>query len=133
MAESTKIKNILGKNANKLFYFVRWYVDSDKSKKSFDSDIKGLCKVEYEFAMNEWLLKDEVQEAIKEYLYQQKVIKMLNIYNSMYEKALNKGDVNSAKWCMDFFNSEFFENSEDEIDNYLDGVNIPGLKKSGEK
>jgi hypothetical protein len=84
--------------------------------------------VEYDTAMSDWLMREDVQEAIKAYLKSSKTLKMLDIYNSMYNKATKKGDVNSAKWCEDFFKSDFFGNSEDEIDNYLNGINIPGLK-----
>lgn len=54
--------------------------------------------------MSDWLLKNDVQEAIKAYLKSSKTLKMLDIYNSMYNKAVNKGDVNSAKWCEEFLN-----------------------------
>ena len=50
------------------------------------------------------------------------------MYDTMYNKAL-KGDVNSAKWCETFFKSEFFEDSTDEIDQYLNGIELPSLQK----
>ncbi|MBV4427601.1 hypothetical protein KM792_11185 [Clostridium tyrobutyricum] len=124
----TKIKKMLNGNNQKLSYFVKWYVDSDRSKESYDKEIKNNCAVEFETAMSDWLMREDVQEAIKAYLKSSQTLKMLDIYNSMYNKATKKGDVNSAKWCEDFFKSDFFGNSEDEIDNYLNGINIPGLK-----
>lgn len=131
MGAVTSIKKLIKVNANKKAYFVKWYVDSDKSKESFDKEIKKLCNCEYEYAMSEWLLDEDVQNAIKEYLKQQRQIKMLNLYDAMYEKALEKGDKNCADWCINFFKSDFFEDSSDEIDDYLGGINIPAL--SGDK
>ncbi|AKA71217.1 hypothetical protein [Clostridium scatologenes] len=131
MSRITDIQKNLKLNGKKKSYFVRWYVDSDKSKESFNREIRTLCDCEYEHAMSEWIYDIDVQEAIKEYLKALRSIKMLNIYNSMYDKAIKKGDVNSAKWCEQFFKSDFFESGEDEINNYLEGINIPGL--SGDK
>ncbi|OOO67081.1 hypothetical protein BS638_05995 [Clostridium tepidum] len=130
MGAVTNIKKLIKVNANKKAYFVKWYVDSDKSKESFDKEVRKSCNCEYEYAMSEWLIEEEIQNAIKEYLKQQRSIKMLEIYDSMLEKAL-KGDVKSAEWCEKFFKSDFFEDSSDEIDDYLTDINIPAL--SGDK
>lgn len=126
-----EIKKMLNSNSQKLSYFVKWYVDSDRSEESYNKEIKHNCGVEYETVMSDWLLKNDVQEAIKAYLKSSKTLKMLDIYNSMYKKAVNKGDVSSAKWCEEFFKSDFFGGSEDEINNYLNGIHIPGLEKGG--
>lgn len=131
MSRIADIQQNIKVNSKKKSYFVRWYVDSDKSKKNYNEKIKNLCQVEYETAMNKWLYDEDVQESIKQYLKSIRNIKILDIYNSMYQKAIEKGDVNSAKWCEQFFKSDFFENGEDEIDNYLEGINIPAL--SGDK
>lgn len=130
MGAVTNIKKMIKVNANKKAYFVKWYVDSNKSKESFDKEIKKLCNCEWEYAMSEWLLDEDVQGAIKEYLKQQRQIKMLEIYNSMLEKALT-GDVKASEWVEKFFKSDFFQDSSDEIDDYLEGINIPAL--SGDK
>ena len=122
------IKKIIKSNVNKICYFVKWYVDSDRSEKSYNDEIKGMTQVEYDTAMNDWLEREDVQEAIKAYLNQVKSLKMFDIYNAMYSKAVNKGDVNSAKWCEQFFKSDFFKNGEDEVNEYLSGINIPGLQ-----
>ena len=42
-------------------------------------------------------------------------------------KAL-KGDVNAARWVESFAKSDYFKESEDEIDAFLSGVSIPGLE-----
>ncbi|ENK1242986.1 hypothetical protein AB2063_001114 [Clostridium botulinum] len=127
MGAVTNIKKLIKVNGNKKAYFVKWYVDSDKFKESFDAEIKKLVNCEWEYAMSEWLLDEDVQNAIKEYLKAQRSIKMLQMYDAMYEKAL-KGDKNCADWCINFFKSDFFEDSADEIDDYLEGINIPALK-----
>ena len=126
----------LGSNSNKIAFFVKWYVDSkDKSEEDYNNVCKCCSIVEYSHAMSEWLLREDVQEAIKEYLKAQRSIKMLNIFNAMYDKAVSLGDVNSAKWCETFFKSEFFESETDEADDYLEGINIPSLSggKNGNK
>ena len=125
---SDDIKKLIKSNVNKISYFVKWYVDSDRSEKSYDKEIKAMTQVEYDTAMNDWLEREDVQEAIKAYLKQVKNLKMLDIYNAMYDKAINKGDVNSAKWCEQFFKSDFFKNGEDEVNEYLSGIHITGLE-----
>lgn len=132
MGAISNIKKYLSNNQDKKAYFVKWYVDSDKTEESFNKMCKSSA-VTYEYAMNEWLMEEDVQEAIKQYLKVQRSLKMLDIYNAMYKKALDKGDTNSAKWCSDFFKSDFFEDSADEVDDYLSGIDIPALKKSGGK
>lgn len=123
-----EIKEHIKANANKKSYFVKWYVNSkDKSKEDYDNNCRHNSLVEYDHAMGEWLLEEDVQEAIKSYLKAQRAVKMLEIYNSMYQKAIEKGDVNSAKWCEQFFKSDFFESGQDEINNYLEGIDIPAL------
>lgn len=128
MGAVTNIKKLIKVNANKKAYFVKWYVDSDKSKESFDAEIKKLCNCEWEYAMSEWLLDEDVQNAIKEYLKQQRQIKMMEMYDAMYQKAKN-GDVKSAEWVEKFFKSDFFESEEDEANTLLEGIDIPALKK----
>lgn len=128
MSVLTDIKKMISVNSNKKSFFVKWYVDSkDKSKESFDKEVRKSCNCEYEYAMNNWLIEEEIQNAIKEYLKQQRQIKMLEMYDAMYQKAKN-GDVKSAEWVEKFFKSDFFEDSSDQIDNYLEGINIPALK-----
>lgn len=126
---TTEIKNCLKTNKEKKFYFVKWYVDTptkDRTKENYNKNCKNNSIVEFETVMGTWLCEDDVQITIKEYMKKQKNIKMLNMYDAMYEKALN-GDVKSAEWVEKFYKSDFFENEEDEIDDYLSGINIPGL------
>ncbi|MBE6066196.1 MAG: hypothetical protein E7211_00630 [Clostridium lundense] len=116
------IKSIITTNSNKIGYFVKWYVDSDRTKASYEKDIKQCCACEYETALS-WLDRKDVKEAIKEYLKSVRELKMLDIYNSMYEKAM-KGDKQCADWCEKFFKSDFFGGSKSEIDKILDTLNI---------
>lgn len=121
------------KNQDKIAIFVRWYVDTkERTEKSYMDFCYKSTTTSYDYAMINWLKREDVQEAIKGYMKEQRIKKTFDIYEAMYDKA-TKGDVNSAKWCMDFFQSDFFEDSEDEMDNYLSGINIPALKKSGGK
>ena len=56
-----------------------------------------------------------------------KIYNLNKLYDSMLEKALD-GDINAAKWVENFMKSDFFDDSVDEIDEFLSGINIPGLK-----
>ena len=114
----------LTKNAVKKKPFVKWYVDSNKTKESYNKEIKNLTQVEYETAINTWLLEDEVQESIKAYLQKRKTIDIINIYNAMREKALD-GDVASAKWVIDFEKTGFFGGEEvSEIEKIVKNLNV---------
>lgn len=125
-----EIKKYLKNNKEKKVYFIKWYIDGDKTKESYEKECKPNSIVEYESAMK-WLLEEDVQEAVKAYLKNQRTFKMLEIYDSMLKKALS-GDVKSAEWVEKFFKSDFFTGNEiDEIDEYLNGINIPAL--SGDK
>lgn len=133
MAHSYKDK--IESNGNKIAYFVRWYVDTspkNRTKENFDKEIHGSCATEFEWAMSEWLIREDVQAAIKEYMKQKKFIKIVEIYDAMCDKAL-KGDVNASKFILDFSKSDFFNDEADEADSYLSGINIPALKKAGDK
>ncbi|NMM65541.1 hypothetical protein HBE96_23470 [Clostridium sp. P21] len=122
-----ELKKFFKSNGKKKEYFVKWYIDSDKSKESYDKNCKKNSEVEYDTAMNNWLLEEETQEAIKEYLKAKRKLKMLEMYDAMYNKAI-AGDVKSAEWVEKFFKSDFFEDGVDEVNDYLEGINIPALK-----
>lgn len=128
-------KEKIKSNANKIEYFVKWYVDTlpkDRTEENYNKDVKGNTSTEYKFAMENWLIKEDVQEAIRTYMKQKKFIKITEIYDAMCQKAL-KGDVNAARFVLDFSKSDFFKDEADEMDNYLSGINIPALKKAGGK
>ncbi|PJI07657.1 MULTISPECIES: hypothetical protein [Clostridium] len=123
-------------NSNKIYPFIKWYVDTskkDRTKENFNKDCKSCCGCEFENAMQNWLIREDVQSAIKEYMKQKRFVKIIEIYNAMCTKAIEKGDTNAAKWVVDFSKSDFFEDGEDEMDDYLSNIDIPALKKSGGK
>lgn len=125
------IKGCLKTNTEKYYHFVKWFCDTkpeDRTKEKWDnsSSKKSCGGLEFDYCTNELLKKDDIQVAIKTYLKNMRNVKMLSIYEKMYEKALD-GDVRCADWCANFFNSDFFENKEDEVDSFLNGINIEGL------
>ncbi|CDI50387.1 hypothetical protein [Clostridium tetani] len=121
--KNDEIKKYLKNNKEKKVYFIKWYIDGDKTKESYNKECKPNSIVEFESALK-WLLEEDVQDAIKAYLSNQRTFKMLEIYDSMLKKALG-GDVKSAEWVEKFFKSDFFKCDEiDEIDDYLEGINI---------
>jgi len=117
-------------SVKKVAPFIRWYVDTkpkDRTKTNYDKDIKGTCSTEFETVMKDWLIRSDVQESILEYMKAQKFIKIINIYESMCEKATN-GDSNAAKFVIEFSKGDFFSSDVDEADTYLEGIDIPMLK-----
>lgn len=124
-------KDKITSNGGKIAYFVKWYVDTPmkkRTKEDFDKNAKGSCSVDFEHAMSDWLQRIDVQDSIKEYMKTQKFIKITDIYDSMCDKA-TKGDCVAAKWVIEFSKSDFFCDEEDEADSYLNGIDIPVLKK----
>lgn len=115
--------------------YVQWYLSDQKKRCKWDElcqcDMQfkskdGTNKTE-EFCENNWLIRDDVQKAIKIYMKNMRTLNTMQIYQKMMNKALN-GDVNAAKYVENFHNSDFFEDSEDELDVLLSGINIPALK-----
>lgn len=131
MGVVSDMKKMIKNNGDKKAYFVKWYVDSDKSEEDYNKTCKNITGVSWNHAMQEWLIEKEVQATVKYYLGLQRNVKLLEIFDSMYDKALTKGDVNSAKWVTEFFQSNFFEDSTNEIEDYLSGIDIPALKSGG--
>lgn len=130
-----EIKSKINANANKISFFVRWYVDTpkkDRTEENYNLKCKPVSSIDFNAAMMNWLVREDVQEAIRTYMKQKKFLKITDIYDSMCEKAL-KGDVNAARFVLDFSKSDFFKDEADEMDNYLSNINIPALKKKGDK
>lgn len=75
----------------------------------------------------ELLTRDDAQLGLQMYQKHMKIYNLNKLYDSMLEKALD-GDINAAKWVENFMKSDFFDDSVDEIDEFLSGINIPGLK-----
>lgn len=126
-----QLKSIFKSNKEKLSYFVRWYCLPESEREPWEVYTKKcMGGVSWEQAQN-YIYRDDVQEAIQFWVRKSKVDNLMKIYKKMLEKAL-KGDVPAAKWVDDFSKGEFFDESEDEVHDYLKNINIPGLnKKSG--
>jgi len=69
-----------------------------------------------------YIYEEEVQQAIKRLMKIMHGSKMINLYDTYYAKAL-AGDVNSAKFLMDF-SKEFFKDDKDELMGLLEDVRI---------
>lgn len=116
--------NIEGLLENKkLWYFIRWYLNGQKSDewKSVQTSI-GISQTS-EWAIKTYLEREDVQRAMIEITKLNKDFNLIQIYNKMMENAL-KGDVNSANWIVKFSESDFFKNKKDELDNIIDGLNL---------
>lgn len=107
-------------------FIVWWNTPEDERKpfdewKTIDAQINDLdiCKG--------WLLREDGIKAQQVYNKHMKDYNLSELYKKMLEKAMN-GDTQASKWVVDFSNSSYFDESEDEIDSFLSGINIPGLK-----
>lgn len=100
------------------------------AKKDGRPEWDGVYKTE-EFAKDNWLTRDDTQKAIQIYMKHMKTYNTMQIYQKMMEKAL-QGDVNAAKYIDTFHNSDFFDESDDELNDFLNTVKIPSLKKHRE-
>lgn len=109
--------------------FIIWF-NTDAEKRcpfeelmTYEPNMKGKsledCK--------EWLTRQDAIEAQKVYHKHMKDYNLMQLYESMFDKAL-QGDVNAAKWVENFSNSSFFEDKADEVENFMKNVNIPSLK-----
>lgn len=112
--------------------FILWYYTPEDKRKPweefmpYEPNVKGKTVEECE----EWLTREDSIQAIREYHKHMKDYNLMQLYESMLEKAI-KGDVNAAKWVETFSNSDFFNDATDEIDEFMKNVNIAGLKKGG--
>lgn len=117
--------------------YVEWYLSPPDERQSWDSLCKcdqmfqsknGQNKTE-KFCRENWLPREDAQAAIKIYMKHMQIINTMKIYQKMLDKALG-GDVQAAKYIQDFHSSKFFEDEQDEINDFLNTVNIPKLKKT---
>lgn len=107
--------------------FIGWWNTPEDERKPFDEwktccqEIKNLeiCK--------SWLLREDGIKAQQVYNKHMKDYNLSELYKKMLDKAMS-GDVQASRWIVDFSNSGYFDESEDEIDSFLSGINIPGLK-----
>lgn len=112
--------------------FIVYYYTPEEKRKSWDEfkTCHDLIKKRTYDECLEWLTREDAQLGMQVYQKHMKIYNMTRLYDSMLEKAMN-GDVNAAKWVESFTHSDYFDESQDEIDSFLNGVNIPGLKRGG--
>lgn len=75
----------------------------------------------------EWLTREDAQKGLQVYQKHMKTYNMTMLYDSMLKKAMD-GDTRAASWVENFAKSDYFDESQDEIDDFLSGINIPALK-----
>lgn len=102
-------------------YFVDWYVKGAKKE-----EFKGWQNLSdsYNFAMDNYLKRDDVQRCIADYTKRNKDMNFVKLYNKMLEKALD-GDSKSADWILKAQESDFFKvKSKSAVEQLIDGLNI---------
>lgn len=135
-----KVKTVVGTLQEYVPYYlakyVEWYMTPEDKRCPWEQlvtcDINfktksGEVKTE-QFAEENWLPRQDVQEAMQAYLKYFKKQKLTMLYQSMFNKAMS-GDVKAADWIVKFSESEFFDDGHDEVNDFLSGINIPGLEK----
>lgn len=116
--------------------FVDWYMTPENKRCPWEELAR--CDVNFkakdgtfktpEFAEENWLPRQDVQEAMQAYLRYFKKQNLTMLYQNMLKKAL-QGDVKAADWIVKFSESEFFSDGHDEVNEFLSNINIPGLQK----
>lgn len=109
-------------------FIVYYYTPEDKRK---DWDDFRTChdlikKRTYDECL-EWLTREDAQRGLQVYQKHMKLFNLTRLYDAMLEKAM-QGDTRAATWVESFTKSDYFDESQDEIDNFLSGINIPGMK-----
>ena len=100
--------------------FVEWYINYPHTKESWEKNRSPKLNVTYETGMK-YRYEPDVVSQIKEYYKNQAMYDMLDVYNKMKDNAL-KGDVQSAKFLMDFNKANFFTDSKSEINDLLNSI-----------
>ena len=138
--DNLSYKTVLQKMQEVTTYYIAKYVEWYLSDKSERCAWEELCKCDLnfkakaggykteQFAKENWLTREDTQKAIQIYLKHMKTFNTMQIYQKMFQKALD-GDVNAAKYVESFHNSDFFDEKDDELNDFLSGINIPALKK----
>ncbi|NBI06624.1 hypothetical protein [Senegalia massiliensis] len=110
-------------NYKKARYIV-WYCTPEDEREDFeDLNKKVLGDLQRE-NVEKWRLEPDVSKGIQYYMKLLHTEKMKNIYDKMYQQALD-GDVQSAKYLMDF-SKDFFKDIEgkNELESILDNINL---------
>lgn len=112
--------------------FILWYYTPEDKRCPFEEFMPYEPNVKDLDTCMGWLTREDSIEAIKTYHKHMKDFNLMQLYESMLEKAI-KGDVQSARWIQDFTNSDFFNDETDEMEDFLKDINIPALKGKGDK
>lgn len=112
--------------------FVEWYMSPEDKRCAWDDLCR--CDVNFrstdgtnktqEFAEENWLQRKDVQEAMQAYLKYYKIQNLSMLYQNMYRKAMS-GDVKAADWVVKFSDSDFFNDENDAVNDFLNNLNIP--------
>lgn len=105
--------------------FIVWYCSNPDTRESWEvfTSKNNYKNVEWTHVEQNWLLDAQIQEGIKYYMKLQHAEKMKGIYDKMVEQAMS-GDVQSAKYLMDFAKDYFASDKKSELDNLLSGINL---------
>ena len=120
--KETLLDSLLKVTSEDCAYFLMWY-NGNADEDEWEKMNLPLSEDEYK----QWMTSSEGISAQIAYDKHMKNYKLSLLYNNMMNKALN-GDVNAAKWIESFVKSDYFKESEDEIVDFLSGINIPGLE-----
>lgn len=110
--------------------FIEWYCQPKETRISFEELQKKDTHIKSIEICMDWLKREDAQNSMQLYYKHMMKYNLMKLYEAMFEKAL-QGDVNAAKWIESFSHSDFFDDSTDEIDNFMNDVNIPALKGGG--
>ncbi len=134
------IKTIIGTLQDYVPYYLARYVDWYMTPADKRQPWEDLCKCDQaysdkkggfrtpEYCEDNWLPRQDVQEAMQAYLKYFKKQNLTMLYQSMLKKAMD-GDVKAADWIVKFSEGEFFNDTHDEVNDFLNGIKIPGLEK----
>lgn len=109
--------------------FIIYYYTPEDQRKPWDSfkTCHEILKHRTYDQCLEWLTREDAIKAVQVYHKSMKNYNLAKLYDAMLEKAMN-GDVNAAKWVESFSNGDYFKDDDNEIDDFLSGVKIEGIK-----
>ena len=105
--------------------FVVWYCTPEDKRETWEEFVgkNNYKNMDYKYAEENYLLDENIQKGIKYYMKLQHAEKMKNIYDKMYQQAL-AGDVQSAKYLMDFSKDFFASDKTSELSDLLSGIDL---------